>query len=66
MGGSVEPVARYLRDYLLHPEDGPIWWQTNFELQHGNVSAPMYHVSSWYDIFLQGGIANYCGSVNEP
>ena len=57
----LKPVARYLADYLRHPEDGPYWWPINLERQPHNVNVPMYHVTSWYDIFLHGGLANFCG-----
>jgi putative CocE/NonD family hydrolase len=57
----LEVVAPYLGDYLHHPEDGPPWWQVNVERQHEQISVPMYHVTSWYDIFLHGGLANFCG-----
>ena len=57
----LEPVARYLTDYLRHPEDGPVWWALNLERRHGAIDVPMYHVTSWYDIFLHGGLANFCG-----
>ena len=57
----LEPVAAYLGDYLRHPEDGPPWWQVNVERQHEQIAVPMYHVTSWYDIFLHGGLANFCG-----
>jgi hypothetical protein len=60
-GELLRPVARYLTDYLLHPDDGPYWWPINVERQHANVSVPMYHVTSWYDIFLRGGLAHFCG-----
>jgi hypothetical protein len=58
---KLAPVAPYLGDYLRHPEDGPRWWGINVERQHDRVSTPMYHLTSWYDIFLHGGIANFCG-----
>ncbi len=58
---QLEPVARYLADYLRHPEDGSPWWELNLERQYGQIAVPMYHVTSWYDIFLHGGIANFCG-----
>ena len=57
----LEPVAAYVGDYLRHPSDGPAWWSLNLERQHGEIDVPMYHVTSWYDIFLHGGIANFCG-----
>jgi putative CocE/NonD family hydrolase len=58
---QLEPVARYVGDYLKHPEDGAYWRPINVEHQHGQVAVPMYHVTSWYDIFLQGGLANFTG-----
>src|SRR2546430_4230136 len=60
-GDLLRPVARYLTDYLRHPEDGPYWWASNVERQHANINTPMYHVTSWYDIFLRGGLAHFCG-----
>jgi putative CocE/NonD family hydrolase len=60
-GELLQPVARYLTDYLRHAEDGPYWWAINLERQFANISVPMYHVTSWYDIFLHGGLASFCG-----
>jgi hypothetical protein len=66
----LEPVAPYVTDYLRQPEDGPPWWQINVERQHAGIDVPMYHVTSWYDIFLQGGLANFRGlrqhAMTEP
>jgi len=55
------PVARYLGDYLRQPEDGLPWWQISVERRHEQIDVPMYHVTSWYDIFLHGGLVNFCG-----
>ena len=60
-GDLLRPVARYLTDYFRHPEDGPYWWAMNVERQHANINIPMYHVTSWYDIFLHGGLTHYAG-----
>ena len=57
----LEPVARYLGDYLRHPDDGPYWWAVNLERQLYNVDVPVYHVTSWYDIFLRGGLTAFRG-----
>ncbi len=57
----LEEVAPYLRDYFTHPDEGPYWWPINIERQHHNVSIPMYHVSSWYDIFLRDALVHFCG-----
>ena len=55
------PVARYVGDYVRQQADGPAWWDINVERQHDRITVPMYHVTSWYDIFLQGGLANFSG-----
>ena len=60
-GDLLRPVARYLTDYFRHPEDGPYWWAINVERQHANINIPMYHVTSWYDIFLHGRLTHYTG-----
>ena len=57
----LEEVAPYLRDYFTHPDEGPYWWPINIERQHHNISIPMYHVSSWYDIFLRDALVHFCG-----
>jgi putative CocE/NonD family hydrolase len=58
---QLAPVAPYFNDYLRHPEDGPYWWEVNLERRHGDIAVAMYHVTSWYDIFLHGGLANFVG-----
>ncbi len=58
---QLAPVARYLTDYLRQPEDGPPWWGINVERRHAEITVPTYHVTSWYDIFLHGGLANFRG-----
>jgi hypothetical protein len=58
---QLAPVARYLTDYLRQPDDGPPWWDINVERRHAEITVPMYHVTSWYDIFLHCGLANFCG-----
>jgi hypothetical protein len=47
-----------------------MWSQINMERHHPQIDVPMYHVTSWYDIFLHGGIANFTGlrarAMSEP
>ena len=57
----LKPLARYLGEYLRHPDDGPYWWAINLERQLHNINIPMYHVTSWYDIFLRGGLTAFAG-----
>lgn len=58
-------VAPYFADYLAHPDDGPYWWWTNLRLRHSQVRVPMFHISSWYDIFLEGALSNFCGLASN-
>ena len=60
-GDLLKDVAPYLRDYLTHPDDGPYWWAINVERQHRNINIPMYHVSSWYDIFMRDALVHFRG-----
>ena len=57
----LKPVARYVGEYLRHPDDGPYWWSINLERQLNNIDIPVYHVTSWYDIFLRGGLTAFSG-----
>ena len=55
------PVAAYLGDYLREPNAGARSARVDVAAQHAQIDVPMYHVTSWYDIFLHGGLANFCG-----
>ncbi len=61
---ALRPIARYLTDYLQHPEDGPYWWSMNVTREAHNVNVPMYHVTSWYD-FVQWGTLKQYAAVRD-
>jgi putative CocE/NonD family hydrolase len=42
--------APFLKDLLWHSTDGPYWWATDLSRQLFNISVPMLHIGSWYDI----------------
>ena len=42
--------APFLADILWHWTDGPYWWATDLSRQLFNISVPMLHFGSWYDI----------------
>ncbi len=54
----------YLRDYLDHPEDDAYWHQLNVRRQAHQVSVPIFHLASWYDGFLEGGL-NYFTAIRR-
>ena len=60
-GERFKQVAPYVQDYLMHPDDGPYWWRINVRRQLHEVDVPAYHVSSWYDGFLDGALSWFTG-----
>jgi len=55
----LEQTAPYFREYLDNEADGPYWWRINLLRHAEGISLPMFHVSSWYDIFLEGALNAY-------
>lgn len=53
--------APYFGDYLANERDGPYWWRANLNRHLAGISVPMLHVSSWYDIFLEGALNAFMG-----
>ena len=49
----------YMRDYLDHPEYDAYWKQIDVKRRAHEISAPIYHVTSWYDGFLVGSLNLY-------
>ncbi|MXX65690.1 MAG: CocE/NonD family hydrolase [Chloroflexi bacterium] len=57
----LKETAPYFRDYLANERDGPYWWRVNLNRHLAGISVPMLHVSSWYDIFLEGALNAFAG-----
>ena len=55
----LKEAAPYFREYLDNEADGPYWWQINLLRHVEGITLPMFHVSSWYDIFLEGALNAY-------
>ena len=55
-----DPFA-WLRDILMHPEDGSFWRPFNFERIYDQIDVPIYHMAGWFDIFLDGSLRNFTG-----
>jgi uncharacterized protein len=49
----------YLKDYLDHPEDDDYWNHLNVRRKAHEVSVPVFHIASWYDGFLEGGLNSF-------
>ncbi len=55
----LKETAPYFADYLSNEADGPYWWAVNLMRHAKGITLPMFHVSSWYDIFLEGALNAY-------
>ena len=55
----LKETAPYFADYINEADDGPFWDAINLNLQAPHVSVPMLHISSWYDIFLEGALNGF-------
>ena len=54
-------TAPYFGDYLDNEREGPFWWRVNLNRHLVGITVPMLHVSSWYDIFLEGALNAFTG-----
>lgn len=55
----LKETAPYFADYINEADDGPFWDAVNLNVQAPHVSVPMLHISSWYDIFLEGALNGF-------
>ena len=54
-------TAPYFEGYLANERDGEFWWPINLNRHLAGITIPMLHISSWYDIFLEGALNAYRG-----
>ena len=55
----LKETAPYFKEYFDQELDGPYWWKLNLLHNLDGIKIPMLHVSSWYDIFLEGALNAY-------
>ena len=55
----LKETAPYFSEYFDQEPDGPYWWEINLLRHIESINLPMFHVSSWYDIFLEGALNTY-------
>ena len=58
-GGILKETAPYFAEHIAHADDGEYWYRANVNRHAESVSVPMLHVTSWYDIFGEGGRTAY-------
>lgn len=49
----------FLRDWLSHPEHDRYWDRTSVGAGYSRITASVYGIGGWYDIFLKGTIDNF-------
>ncbi len=49
----------FLRDWMSHPERDRYWDRTSVGDGYSKITASVYAIGGWYDILLQGTIANF-------
>ncbi len=54
-GDLLAETAPYLAEHIANADDGPYWHRANVNRHAGSVTVPMLHVTSWYDVFAEGG-----------
>ena len=55
----LKETAPYFHEYFDEEKEGPYWSRINLMRNAHKISLPMFHVSSWYDIFLEGALNGY-------
>jgi putative CocE/NonD family hydrolase len=53
-------------DWLAHPDRDEFWRSISIADQFATVGVPALHIGGWFDVFLQGTLANYRGLVARP
>ncbi|MCP5035552.1 MAG: CocE/NonD family hydrolase [Actinomycetia bacterium] len=48
-------TAPYFSEHITNADDGEYWYRANVNRHAENVTVPMLHVTSWYDVFAEGG-----------
>ncbi len=61
----LQETAPYFREYFEQELDGPYWWRLNLLRHLAGIKIPLFHVSSWYDIFLEGALNAYAAITDR-
>ena len=55
----LKETAPYFGEYFDNETNVPYWRKINLLEHTKGITVPMFHVSSWYDIFLEGALNAY-------
>ncbi len=53
--------ARFFFEWLDHPSYDDYWRRWSIDEDYGRIDVPALHPVGWYDIFLEGTVANFRG-----
>lgn len=54
-GDLLAETAPYFAEHIANADDGEYWYRANVNRHAASVTVPMLHVTSWYDVFAEGG-----------
>lgn len=54
-------AAPFYADWLTHPADDAYWHAIAPERRYAQITTPALLIGGWYDPFLAGTLASYCG-----
>jgi uncharacterized protein len=54
-------LTPYLKDWLAHPDYDEYWQAIAPRERYNQMTTPALNFGGWYDLFLGGTLANYCG-----
>jgi putative CocE/NonD family hydrolase len=58
---ALREYAPYYFEWLAHPSYDDYWRAIAPKERHDQVAVPSLNIGGWYDLFLGGTLANYCG-----
>lgn len=62
---KADDLGRYFYDWLRHPSWDEYWQQWSIRTRHDRIQIPALHSGGWYDVFLEGMLANFNGIRNN-
>lgn len=60
-GLDQDEIVPFYSELIAHRDDKPWWDSFGVETGYDRVAVPALHVTSWYDVFLEGAIENFVG-----
>ena len=62
---SIGRRVPWYKDWLKNSVDNDYWQRWSIEDKYSGIDIPVFDMSGWYDIFIQGTITNYLGMTRD-